>query len=81
MNIVRNVFIILNNQQQIYLKLLQKEKFKKRQPVQSEKENIQIDTEIPTKSCISPENRQKAIDDLGLINNIIMTYQKIINFC
>ena len=48
-----------NNLQQIPLKLLQKEQFKK-QWKQNKKE-------IPKKRCISPEERQKIIDDLRLM--------------
>ena len=34
---------------------------------------------IPKRRYISPEERQKIIDDLKFINTIIMEYQKIIN--
>ena len=50
---------MLNNLQQMPLKLLQKEQFKKQQ-----KRNKK---EIPEKRCISPEERQKIIDDFKLM--------------
>ena len=49
--------------------------------VTNKEENIGLDREIYRERYISPEQRQKIIDDLKLIcsNNIIMEYQKIIN--
>ena len=49
--------------------------------VTNKEENIGFDREIYRERYISPEQRQKIIDDLKLIcsNNIIMEYQKIIN--
>ena len=35
--------------------------------------------EIPKERYISPQERQQIIDELRLINNIIMEYQKIAN--
>ena len=35
--------------------------------LQMKKKNIGLDEQIPTESYISPEERQKIIDDLGLI--------------
>ena len=45
----------------------------------SETVTNEYDKEIPKERYISPEDRQKIIDDLRLIYSIIMEYPKIIN--
>ena len=72
---------MLNNQ--MYLKLLQKEQFKKKatgdlignknankitkKSPQNTSEMVDSETEIPTERYISPEERQKIIDELKVI--------------
>ena len=95
-NTASNFLIMLKNLSQMHLKLLLKEQFKKKKDTTgdtaitkvsktSQQNNSEIvtnehDKEIPKEIKISPEETQKIIDDLKLINQYNNGISKINKF-